>query len=152
MADLKRRSIGVLLVTAVLAIGAIGAVIQGPGQAGETSSSVGFVDVARLWDGYDRVAEAEAVFISAYQAADEEFAAKQADESASQEELAALGNRLDAELRQLSDQLNQDIERSFSAGIEKVAGTLGLDLVLMKDVVLAGGMDITDLVLDELNQ
>lgn len=49
---------------------------------------------------------------------------------------------------QLTGKLQQEILQS----VQKVAKKVGIDMVLDKQVVITGGMDLTDMVLTELNK
>src|SRR3989339_595327 len=57
-----------------------------------------------------------------------------------------------AELLQLNQQLATKLQSKIVDASQKVAKKLGLEIVVDKQVIIVGGMDVTDMVLQELNR
>ena len=57
-----------------------------------------------------------------------------------------------SELLQLNEQLTTKLQGNIVKAVEKVAQKVGIDVVLDKQVIIIGGMDISDMVIKELNK
>ena len=55
-------------------------------------------------------------------------------------------------LLKLNEQLTVRLQQDILAAVQKVAQKLGIELVLDKQVVITGGMDISEMVINELNK
>ena len=56
------------------------------------------------------------------------------------------------ELLKLNEQLTSKLQGNIVDSVENVAKKLGIDIVLDKQVLIVGGMDITDMVIKDLNK
>ena len=56
------------------------------------------------------------------------------------------------ELKETNAKWSEQVQNEIAAAIQKVAEPKGINLVLNKDVVLLGGTDITDAVIEKLNK
>jgi Skp family chaperone for outer membrane proteins len=84
---------------------------------------------------------------------------KAKNDGQSDEELKELISEIEAailpkrqELRQLEAGFQQNLLMSIKRIAKEVASELGVDVVIDNRVVFYGGLDITDLILDKLNQ
>ena len=55
-------------------------------------------------------------------------------------------------LLKLNEQLTSKLQLEILSAVKAVSSKLGVDMVLDKQVVITGGMDITDLVINQLNK
>lgn len=56
------------------------------------------------------------------------------------------------ELLRLNERLTVSLQQKILKSVEKVAKKVGIDLVLDKQVVITGGMDLSEMVINELNK
>jgi len=56
------------------------------------------------------------------------------------------------ELLKLNERLTVQLQQKILDAVKKVAKKVGIDLVLDKQVVITGGMDLTEMVVTELNK
>lgn len=56
------------------------------------------------------------------------------------------------ELLRLNEKLTVSLQQKILKSVEKVAKKVGIDLVLDKQVVITGGMDLSEMVINELNK
>ena len=109
------------------------------------SFTIGYVDMARALDAHPGKASAE----SAYR----EYAQAQLADAQQRGKAMAAAQRQDLQ-RQVEQQilrkrgeLLSGLEKDIRAAIQKVAGQQGVAIVLSRDVVLYGGVDLTDQVI-----
>ena len=57
-----------------------------------------------------------------------------------------------ASLLKLNEQLTGKLQLDILAAVKKVAKKVGIEMVLDKQVVITGGMDLSDMVVNELNK
>ena len=134
-------------------------------MAQSATSSTGFIDVQKIFKEYKATADAQKQLSK-----DEESFKKDFDDSQkkleeaqkdgkSKDEIdkmrASLEEKLSPkrdELLKLNEQLTVKIQKDIVAAVTKVAQKLGLEIVVDKQAVIYGGMDVTDMVLSELNK
>ena len=56
------------------------------------------------------------------------------------------------ELMKTNDEMTKKLQQDIVRAVDSVAKDLGIDVVLDKQVVITGGVDITDMVLSKLNK
>lgn len=129
------------------------------------SSSIGFIDVQKVFKDYKETAKAQKQL-----AKDEESFKKEFEESQkklqeaetkgkSKEDLEKMKKELEEKLSpkrevllKTNEQLTIKLQKDIVKSVQQVAQKVGLDLVLDKQVIIVGGMDITDMVITELNK
>lgn len=129
------------------------------------ADTVGYLDSQKILQEYNKSIAAQAEISVQQKEFQELFLKKQAEyeekklhSNMSEEELAQLKLDLEEELLpkreallKLNQELSSAIEKSVIEATKKVAKQLRIDVVLDKQVVLVGGMDITSMVLSNLN-
>lgn len=128
-------------------------------------SNIGFIDVQKVFTDYketkkaqDELQKEEASFKKEYE--DSQKKLKDAQTTGkSTSEVEKLKKDLESKLEPkrkkllaLNDKLTTDLQSKILDGVKKVAKKLGIDLVLDKQVVITGGMDMTQMVITELNK
>lgn len=128
-------------------------------------TSIGFIDVQRVFKEYKEAAKAQADLSKQEESFKKDFDASQAKladaekNGKKKDELDKMKKDLEDELapkRESLLQLNQQLTAKLQAKIlessKKVAKKVGIDLVLDKQVVITGGMDLTEMVITDLNK
>ncbi|HTY13206.1 MAG TPA: OmpH family outer membrane protein [Candidatus Omnitrophota bacterium] len=133
--------------------------------ASSTTSSMGSIDVQKIFKGYKATAKAQQQLSK-----DEESFKKDFEDSQkkledaqkngkSKDDIEKMRSDLEEKLApkrdallKLNEQLTVGLQKDIVAAVSKVAQKLGLETVVDKQVVIYGGMDITDMVLSELNK
>ncbi len=131
----------------VLTLILVGGLLAQPALAG----SVGYVDFEFLFNNHP---EYELKNQELQQAAERLTAEFQAEagalgEDANLDELAA---KYEAQLEQIADELRRFIVSAVQKVIEEVAGAHGIDVVVPQGIVIAGGVNLTPLVLEAMYQ
>lgn len=80
------------------------------------------------------------------------FRALTALKRSAEDGMRAMLTRLTEEIKKREAEMDAQVTAMMEAAIEKVAKAQALDLVLVADVVLYGGVDVTDAVLAALNE
>jgi outer membrane protein len=128
-------------------------------------TSIGFIDVQKVFKDYKEAAKAqgdlskqEASFKKDFDASQTKLAEAEKN-GKKKEELEKMKKDLEEELApkresllQLNQQLTAKLQGKILDASKKVAKKVGIDLVLDKQVVITGGMDLTDMVVTELNK
>ena len=126
--------------------------------------AVGFVETQKVFSRYKTAQEAQSRFRREAQSYQEELAADQrkleeARKTKSADEVAKMQRRFEAELKPKKDrvealdrELSANIKRKIEGVIAEVAKSKGIATVLDKQVVLYGGVDLTDDVVRRLNR
>lgn len=141
------KSLGIAVVV-IVALAAAGFFVTRGGPAFGQSLTIGWVDMARALDAHPRKASAETAL--------KEYAQTQIGDA--QQRMKAM---TPAQRQDLQRQVDQDIfkrraellgglDKDLRAAIEKVARQQGISLVLSREVVLYGGVDLTDQVIKVL--
>lgn len=130
-------------IIALAAAGIVGVALIAPVVA--QTVTIGYVDMARALDAHPGKASAE----SAYR----EFAQAQMADAQQRMKAMAAAQRQDLQ-RQVEQQILKKrvellggLEKDIRAAIQKVAAQQGVSIVLSRDVVLYGGVDLTDQVI-----
>jgi outer membrane protein len=143
------------------------------------SSTIGYIDVQKIFKDYKATASAQESVKKEEKAFREKFdesqkklaeSQKKIDEAVkagkSQNEIEKLqkdAEKLQKELEdklapdreklmKLNEQLTSKLQLEIVSAVKAVSAKLGVDLVLDKQVVITGGMDLTDLVVNQLNK
>ena len=137
-----------IAVVVIVALAAAGFFATRGGPAFGQSLTIGWVDMARALDAHPRKASAETAL--------KEYAQTQIGDA--QQRMKAM---TPVQRQDLQRQVDQDIfkrraellgglDKDLRAAIEKVARQQGISLVLSREVVLYGGVDLTDQVIKVL--
>ncbi len=128
-------------------------------------TSIGFIDVQKVFKEYKETSKAQAQLSK-----EEESFKKDFDESQkklekaqkdgkSSDELDKMKKEMEEKLSpkresllRLNEQLTGKLQLDIVAAVKAASKKVGIDVVLDKQVVITGGMDLTELVLNELNK
>src|SRR3989338_2867944 len=128
-------------------------------------TSIGFIDVQKVFREYKETESAqkevekkETVFKKEFEESQKKL--KKAEEDGIKEEaLETMKKDLEKklspkrdELLKLNEQLTVKLQLEILEAVKKVTKKVGLDMVLDKQVVITGGMDLTEMVINELNK
>ncbi len=126
--------------------------------------SVGYVDTVEVLQSYNKAIAAQADLIQKQQDVQDFFVKKQKEyesqirQDSTEQEILSIKKNLESEvepkrqeLMELNKKLSAEIESDIITATDKVAQQLRLEVVLDKKSVLTGGMDITSLVINRLN-
>lgn len=147
----------------------VGAIVlffaAGVALAQASTSSIGYVDVQKVFKDYKETTKAQKELGKEEESFKKEFEESQKKLEAAQkngkskEEIETLRTSLEEKLApkresllKLNEKLTVSIQKSIVTSVTKVAQKLGLEVVVDKQVVIFGGMDLTDMVLSELNK
>jgi outer membrane protein len=128
-------------------------------------TSIGFIDVQKVFREYKETEKAQEELGKEEESFKKEFeesqerlleAEKEGKETAELEKMKKeledkLAPKRESLLR-LNEQLTVRLQLEILEAVKKVAKKVGIDMVLDKQVVITGGMDLTDLVVNELNK
>ena len=126
----------------------IGAAVWQSGPALGQSFSIGFVDMKRAFDSHPRKASSERALAEFDQAKQREFQERAKDLSPVQRQ--DLYRQLQQQFVQKEDELRGGLTQDIRAAVEKVGHDRGISIVLDRQVVLYGGVDLTDAVIAQL--
>ncbi len=128
-------------------------------------SNIGFIDVQKVFRDYKETSKAQTELGKKEEAFKKEFEDSQKKlEQAEKDgkkpsELQEMKDKLEKELApkrdgllKLNEQLTVKLQMEILEAVKKVSKKVGLDLVLDKQVVITGGMDLTEMVVNELNK
>jgi outer membrane protein len=144
--DLKILAIVVAVILALAAGGFV--VTRGGGPAFGQSFTVGWVDMTRALDAHPRKASAEAALREYAQAQIADAQQRMKTMTAAQRQ--DLQRQVDQDIFKKRAELLGGLDKDLRAAIEKVAKQQGISIVLSRDVVLYGGVDLTDQVIKVL--
>lgn len=148
------------LVALVLALAFFGSV-----ASAASFTNIGFIDVQKVFRQYketskaqEELAKQEETFKKAFEEsqkklekAEKEGKKKEDLEKMRKEFEEKLAPKRDSLLR-LNEQLTAKLQLEILDSVKKVAKKVGIDIVLDKQVVITGGMDLTEMVINELNK
>ena len=135
------------------------------GVASAEFTNIGFIDVQKAFKEYKETESAQAELAKQEEEFKKEFEGSQKKLAEAEkngkgvEELdkmrKELEEKLDPKRRKLlmlNEQLTSKLQMKILDSVKKVAKKVGVDLVLDKQVVITGGMDLTEMVVNELNK
>ena len=150
----------IIFATFVIAI----VVMAGVAQAANYSS-IGVIDVQKVFKEYKETAKAQGDLAKQEESFKKEFedSQKQLEKAEKDgkkpEELEKMKKELEEKLApkretllKLNAQLTGKLQADILAAVQKVSKKVGIDVVLDKQVVITGGMDLTDLVITAVNK
>jgi len=130
-----------------------------------SAQSIGYIDVTRVFKEYKETQSAQEELAKKEEKFKEEFEkrqkklAKAEEDGKSKEEMEKMTKDLEEELEplrtellQLNEVLTTRLQKDILNSVEKVAKKVGIDIVLDKQVLIIGGVDLTDMVINELNK
>lgn len=146
------RKAGLVAVGGVIAVLVVVAAVVLASQGGAPvfgqSFTIGFVDMQRAVDAHPRKAASERALQEFFQAKQREFTTRSKGLSVEQRQL------LDRELQQQVIEKRQELlgglEKEMRTAVEEVARSQGVSIVLERAVVLFGGVDLTDQVIQKV--
>ncbi len=128
------------------------------------AETIGFVDLQKVFVEFNETEKAKKDFEEKQSKLREEMEEKQKrlqkaeEENKSPEELQKLVMELQEELQpkqqeliDYNNQLMAKIKEKITKATKKIAKQYGVDVVVDKQALLVGGFDLTDFVIDELN-
>lgn len=130
-----------------------------------SSSSIGYIDVQKVFKEYKATSAAqkelggkEESFKKAFEESQKKLKDAE-DKGKSKEELEKLKADLEkklapqrTELLKLNEALTVRLQGEIVKAVQKVSQKVGIDIVVDKQVIIIGGMDISDMVITELNK
>ena len=128
-------------------------------------SSIGYIEVQKVFSEYKETSKAqkelakkEEAFKKAFEKSQEKLEKAQKDDK-SEKELEKIRENLEKdlepkrkELLALNEKLTNKLQLEILSAVKVVAKKVGLDVVFDKQVIITGGMDLTDMVIAELNR
>ncbi|MDD4179686.1 MAG: OmpH family outer membrane protein [Candidatus Margulisbacteria bacterium] len=132
---------------------------------GASFSNIGFIDVQKVFKEYKETEKAQADLAKQEESFKKEFEESQKKletaekEGKKKEDLEKMRKELEEKLApkrdnllMLNQQLTQKLQSKILDAVKKATKKVGIEVVLDKQVVITGGMDLTELVLTELNK
>ncbi len=129
------------------------------------TSSMGFIDVQKIFKGYKATATAQQQLSKDEESFKKDFEDSQKKLEDAQkagktkEDIEKMRTSLEEKLSpkrdallKMNEKLTVSLQKDIVTAVSKVAQKLGLETVVDKQVVIYGGMDVTDMVLSELNK
>ena len=128
-------------------------------------SSIGTIDVQKVFKGYkatvkaqEQLSKQEADFKKDFEESQKKIEAAKADNK-TDKEIEKITKDLEdglapkrEKLMKLNEALTSGLQKEIIAAVQGVAKNLGLETVFDKQVVIVGGMDISDMVINKLNE
>ena len=148
--QIRRRTVPIwwLVGGAVVLLLLIAAVVwQGAPAVGQ-SLSIGFVDMTRAFESHPRKAASERALSEFAQAKTREFQDRAKNLSAAQR--LDLDRQLQEQFNQKREELRNGLTQDIRSVVDKVGHDRGISIVLDRQVVLYGGVDLTDAVIAQL--
>lgn len=128
-------------------------------------SSIGYIDVNKVFKDYKEAKSAQDELSKKEKDFKKEFEQQQKKLEEAQEkgmsraEIEKLRKKLEDDLTPKRDQLlalneklTAKLQLDIIKAVEKVSKKMGIDIVLDKQVVITGGMDLSEMVISELNK
>ena len=128
-------------------------------------SGIGYIEVQKVFKEFKETAKAQSDLAKQEESFKKEFEDSQKKLEAAEkdgkkkEELEKMRKELETklspkrdELLKMNEQLTGKIQTKILAAVKTVAKKVGIDIVLDKQVLIVGGMDLTDMVISELNK
>jgi outer membrane protein len=130
-----------------------------------STASIAFIDVQKIFKEYKETAKAQKELSKDEESFKKDFESSQKKleeaqkNNKSKDEMDKLRSELEEKLApkresllKLNEKLTVRIQKEIITSVTKVAQKLGIETVVDKQAVIYGGMDITDMVLSELNK
>ncbi len=131
----------------------------------ETASSIGSIDVQKVFKGYKETVKAQeqidtkqSEFKKEFEKSQEKLQKAQKDGKAV-EEIDKMRKDLEEKLEpkrkeilRLNEELTVRLQQKILVAVEAVSKKMGVDVVFDKQVIITGGVDLTDMVIRELNK
>ena len=140
----KTLAIAIAVIVVLAAAGVFAAARSGTPAFGQ-SMTIGYVDMARALDAHPGRASAEAALRDYAQAQVADAQQKMKAMSAAQKQ--DLQRQVDQVIFKKRAELLGGLDKDIRAAVDKVAKQQGVSVVLTRDVVLYGGVDLTDQVI-----
>lgn len=132
----------------------------------QAAGTIGYIDVQRVFNEYketkkakEMIGKEEENYKKELEKRKTEIEGAQKNKNLKESEINDLVRKKEAELDPLKEKLaklNQElitqIQKNIVAATQEVAKKLGIDLVLDKQVVITGGLDLSEQVIYRLNQ
>ncbi len=141
-----KRLLAVVAAVVVLAVVAATVATAGGGPTG--GLVVGYVDMQRALDAHPKKASSEEALNQFARAKAAELRRLAQNKSAAEQ--ANLARRIQEEILRRRAELLQGLDKDIRAAVERVAKRAGVSVVLDRTVVLYGGVDLTEQVVQEL--
>jgi outer membrane protein len=129
------------------------------------ADNIGFIDVAKVFKGYKATSSAEEQLKKERDDYEKEFKSAQEKLDKAQKENKStaevesmrkdLEDKLDPKkkaLLDLNEQLTTKLQLEIVTSVKKVAKKVGIDIVLDKQAIITGGVDLTEMVINDLNK
>jgi outer membrane protein len=130
---------------AIVLVAALGFVVARSGPALGQSFAIGYVDMVRAVDAHPRKASAEGALKDYAQSQIADVQQRIKGMSAGQQE--EVRRQVNQQLLKKRQELLGGLDKDIRAAVEKVAKAQGISVVLNREVVLYGGVDLTDQVI-----
>jgi len=150
---LNKRAFLTFVFTLIIALGVIGWGIVQPAAvsaAKAPASTIGIVDYGKLIDQHPDADKADAALKAENEQARQEYESKAA--SLNDQEKQQLGNQLSQRIEMKRRQLLGEIMDKVDAAVKAVADEKGLTVVVHKNAIVSGGVDITNDVLAKVKK
>lgn len=138
------KTIGIVA-AAIAIVAALGFVVARSGPALGQSVTIGYVDMIRAVDAHPRKASAEGALKDYAQTQIADVQQRLKGMSAGQQD--EVRRQVNQQLLKRRQELIGGLEKDIRAAVEKVAKEQGISVVLSREVVLYGGVDLTDQVI-----
>ncbi|PIS29448.1 hypothetical protein COT42_05325 [Candidatus Saganbacteria bacterium CG08_land_8_20_14_0_20_45_16] len=128
-------------------------------------SNIGFIDVQKVFKEYRETDKAQTKLNKQEESFKKEFEKSQEKlekaekDGKSKEDLDKMKKEFEEKLApkresllKLNEQLTAKLQLEILDSVKNVAKKVGIDMVLDKQVVITGGMDLTEMVINELNK
>lgn len=135
------RTLGIAIVVIVV-LAAAGYFAARSGPAFGQSATIGYVDMARALDAHPGRASAESALRDYAQAQVADAQQRMKTMTAAQKQ--DLQRQVDQDIFKKRTELLGGLDKDIRAAVEKVAKQQGISVVLSREVVLYGGVDLTD--------
>ena len=135
------------------------------GAVAQAATNIGYIDVQKVFKGYNETAKAqeqvskqEDEFKKDFEASQKQLAdaekskMKKADLDKMKKDLEDKLMPKRQELVALNEKLTTDLQAKILAATKDVAKEIGIDVIFDKQVVITGGTDLSDLVINKLNE
>ncbi|HYM90109.1 MAG TPA: OmpH family outer membrane protein [bacterium] len=138
-----------IVAAAIVVVAAVGFVVARSAPALGQSVTIGYVDMPRAIEAHPRKASAEGAL--------KDYAQTQIADAQQRMKGMAAGQReevqreVNAQLLKKRQELIGGLEKDIRAAIEKIARDQGISIVLSREVVLYGGVDLTDQVVKAIS-
>ncbi|HKV45179.1 MAG TPA: OmpH family outer membrane protein [bacterium] len=132
-------------VAAIVVLGAAGFIIARSGPALGQSFTIGYVDMAKAIGAHPRKASAEGALRDYAQSQIADAQTRMKGMPAAQQQ--DIQRQVQADILKKRQELIGGLEKDIRTAVEKIAKQQGVTIVLNREVVLYGGVDLTDQVI-----